>query len=244
MCALLNGFASHIVAYCFCHNPPLELAAMESKTEVENDSLTAVRREGIKRWNKMSRPQFASVAEQNSKTAKNTFATFATENSNRRKMITMEERFTGNEPTTGEIVRALRCVAEATKCKDCRYKYPVGNVILCDHEQMNGNAADRLESQERTIAEMDAYIELLKEREGALENDAINFEMNLSEMTARAESAERERDAAVNDLMFFGKNVHTCRAGKVCNMAEIDHSVCIDCKMWTWRGQPQDGGGK
>ena len=57
-----------------------------------------------------------------------------------------------NEPTTGEIVRAFRCVAEATECKDCRYKYPVGNVILCDHEQMNGNAADRLESQERELS--------------------------------------------------------------------------------------------
>ena len=69
-----------------------------------------------------------------------------------------------NEPTTGEIVRALRCVAEATECKDCRYKYPVGNVILCDHEQMNGNAADRLESQEATIAEKDVEIATLKEK--------------------------------------------------------------------------------
>ena len=60
---------------------------------------------------------------------------------------------TTSEPTT-EIVRALRCVADNAECKDCRYKYPVGNVILCDHEQMNGNAADRLESQERAIAEL------------------------------------------------------------------------------------------
>ena len=84
-----------------------------------------------------------------------------------------------NEPTTGEIVRALR--------EDCS---------LLDDNTDKFVAADRLESQERAIAERDAYIELLKKREEALENDAINFEMNLSEMTARAESAERERDAA------------------------------------------------
>ena len=58
---------------------------------------------------------------------------------------------TTSDPTTGEIVRALRCIADNVECKDCRYKYPVGNVILCDHEQMNENAADRLESQEREI---------------------------------------------------------------------------------------------
>ena len=68
-----------------------------------------------------------------------------------------------NEPTTGEIVRALRCVADATECKDCRYKYPVGNVILCDHEQMNGNAADRLEQQEQRITELERELAAAKE---------------------------------------------------------------------------------
>ena len=83
-----------------------------------------------------------------------------------------------NEPTTGEIVRALRCVAEATECKDCRYKYPVGNVILCDHEQMNGNAADRLESQEE---------------EKKISRYLIEMQSNvITELTARAEQAERE----------------------------------------------------
>ena len=123
-----------------------------------------------------------------------------------------------NEPTTGEIVRALRCVAEATECKDCRYKYPVGNVILCDHEQMNGNAADRLESQDRTIAAL----------------------------TARAESAERERDAAIKDIH---KSCSTCAY-------EMEDGSCYErvwgkCSnggrnyYWRWRGlQPQEGEGK
>ena len=57
----------------------------------------------------------------------------------------------------------------------------------------------------------------------------------------RLEQLERERDAAVNDLRFLGKNGHTCRARKICIMREIDQSTCIDCKMWHWRGLPQDG---
>ena len=100
---------------------------------------------------------------------------------------------TTNEPTTGEIVRALRCVADATECKDCRYKYPVGNVILCDHEQMNGNAADRLESQEHEIEELkaDAFVNALENAE------------RIAELTARAESAECERDAAIKALTIY-----------------------------------------
>ena len=102
-----------------------------------------------------------------------------------------------NEPTTGEIVRALRCAAEATECKDCRYKYPVGNVILCDHEQMNGNAADRLESQEE---------------EKKISRYLIEMQSNvITELTARAESAERERDSAIGHVhdAIFGTN-HSC----------------------------------
>ena len=119
-----------------------------------------------------------------------------------------------NEPTTGEIVRALRCVAEATECKDCRYKYPVGNVILCDHEQMNGNAADRLESQEHTIAAL----------------------------TARAESAERERDAAF-DMAY--KYAMMPEDGKSSALAIEVMRQNVLAYIRRWRGlQPQDGEGK
>lgn len=92
-----------------------------------------------------------------------------------------------NEPTTGEIVRALRS-CEAV-CKDC---------VL----QENGKCAattklaDRLENQERKLSENDTQIATLKEKVEALENDLINYDMNLSETTTRAESAKRERDAA------------------------------------------------
>lgn len=132
---------------------------------------------------------------------------------------------TTSDPTTGEIVRALRCVADATECKDCRYKYPVGNVILCDHEQMNGNAADCLESQERAIAAL----------------------------TDRAESAERERDAAYSNhpwVRIEGRDyfVQVKRFDPANNMVVIaDHkfgwnSVRYD-QIREWRGlQPQEGG--
>ena len=139
-----------------------------------------------------------------------------------------------NEPTTGEIVRALRCVAEATECKDCRYKYPVGNVILCDHEQMNGNAADRLESQEQTIDE--------------LEDECGKLKMTINLLTARAEQAERERDAAIAEFeeYMLGNEDIPC---KYC----ANHSTDKKCFPYTkscepkynkWRGLPQEGGRK
>ena len=124
----------------------------------------------------------------------------------------MEQR---NEPTTGEIVRALRCVAEATECKDCRYKYPVGNVIRCDHEQMNGNAADRLESQERTIAAL----------------------------TARAESAEKLAAAAIADIERLRlKNFTLCPICEFEDMIGCAHkNHCTGYQKFTWRGlQPQE----
>lgn len=148
---------------------------------------------------------------------------------------------TTSEPTTGEVVRALRCVADDTECKDCRYKYPVGNVILCDHEQMNGNAADRLESQEREIAELTASRDRM--------TDAVaELTMKVGELTARAEQAERERDAAVADcerLLFASRDMRTCY---LCKFVSTDgkcnrKGVGAGCKP-KYRGLPQDGEGK
>lgn len=72
------------------------------------------------------------------------------------------EKQTINEPTTGEIVEAIRACEDRATCYGC---------ILLDCKSFKCNSsesiADRLESQEQTIAAL----------------------------TARAESAERERDA-------------------------------------------------
>ena len=164
---------------------------------------------------------------------------------------------TTSEPTTGEIVRALRCVAEAIECKDCRYKYPVGNVILCDHEQMNGNAADRLESQEHEIvgltelnkaeyvlykSEIDAY----RIASESLKLTILRYMDMTQALTARAEQAEKERDKAMADLFGF------CSRCKH-DGCKLENEPCKSCmkdypmkqlQNWTWRGLPQDGEGK
>ena len=153
----------------------------------------------------------------------------------------MEERFTGNEPTTGEIVRALRCVAEETECKDCRYKYPVGNVILCDHEQMNGNAADRLESQEKTIADLRETLRITCENWSESSNEK---NVQIATLTARAESAERERDAIALELDMMRANENENGLCLICKKkCESASNGCFFCKDFEWRGlQPQDGG--
>ena len=125
---------------------------------------------------------------------------------------------TTSEPTTGEIVRALRCIADNAECKDCRYKYPVGNVILCDHEQMNENAADRLESQEQTIAAL----------------------------TARAEQAEKERDALISSIeRLRTKKIELCSICEFEDLIACCHkNHCDGYQLFKWRGLPQDGEGK
>lgn len=78
-------------------------------------------------------------------------------------------------------------------------------------------AADRLESQEQTI----------------------------SAMTARAEQAERERDAAVKDLKL-GRGCVTCKHIAL-KLSEKPCKFCMEINFdgnYEWRGQPQDGEGK
>ena len=81
-----------------------------------------------------------------------------------------------NEPTTGEIVRALR--------EDC-------NVL--DYNVDKFAAADRLEIQEREIEEL---------KSEAIVNALDNAE-RIANLTDRAESAERERDAAIKALTTY-----------------------------------------
>ena len=181
---------------------------------------------------------------------------------------------TTSEPTTGEIVRALRCIADNAECKDCRYKYPVGNVILCDHEQMNENAADRLESQEQKLELLNggdfdvidipaalAYLESVEEilpHASALIDLIQSLKGTAIELTARAEQAELERDAAVVDMKSIVDAVREEYSDGTCCFAckydfdtSCDEYGCCpgecpgfesnDC--FEWRGLPQDGEG-
>ena len=144
-----------------------------------------------------------------------------------------------NKEQAQEIITGLRlCSNEEYFCDTSCHGYGKDE---CRTDLMKG-AADRLESQEQTIAGKDVEISTLKEKVEVLENDAINYDMNLSEMTARAESAERERDA------FIDKIRGRCSECEYEPLTSIDEP-CVSCHTkngypeWKWRGLPQDGGG-
>jgi hypothetical protein len=124
-----------------------------------------------------------------------------------------------NEPTTGEIVRALRNCLDVG-CEECILHEtditPEYKVHYCGAPN---KVADRLEAQERTIADKDAKIAAL---------------------TARAEQAEKQRDAAIADLDAL-KDSGFCNSCVGCN---APHSESITyCTDWKRRGLPQDGEG-
>ena len=139
-----------------------------------------------------------------------------------------------NEPTTGEIVRELR--------EDCN---------LLDDNTGKFAAAYRLESQEREIEELKAE---------AIVNALENAE-RIANLTARAESAERERDAAI-DLTairimryIIENNVEIEEYDEPCILCEhndSNHGKCGSCYSTEnfelkkdLRGlQPQEGEGK
>ena len=98
-----------------------------------------------------------------------------------------------NEPTTGEIVRDLRrCYEEKSfGCKECSCRISAIE-HFCDHNKL----ADRLERQDRENASLRA------ENKG-LHKEIIRRGIEIETMTARAESAERERDAAIRALTAY-----------------------------------------
>ena len=132
----------------------------------------------------------------------------------------MSEKMTTSEPTTGEIVRAL------------------GNPEIVDQESLyywSKVAADRLESQERDIETLRAF------HERYAEQTSKKYVNDICALTARAEQAERERDAAIKDMnRLCTRCKHWTRPN--------DDEPCLSCvnaetgnPNWTWRGLPQDG---
>lgn len=143
-----------------------------------------------------------------------------------------------NEPSTKEIVRALRCDGCDGACSECFFGFEEKDSIGydtwgCRCGELDNAAADRLESQERAIAELKYQLELL----------SIGIPVQMKELTARAESAERERDAAVislYDLMADG----VCASCSGCNAPHSPENITY-CEDWEYRGLlPQDGEGK
>jgi hypothetical protein len=60
-------------------------------------------------------------------------------------------------------------------------------------------------------------------------------------LLAEVKRLTAERDAAVEDLKTYGRNIHTCRLGKSCNEISAGHDRCYACDGWQWRGvQPKE----
>ena len=157
-----------------------------------------------------------------------------------------------NEPTTGEIVRALRfCYeSEEIECYECPCRVS-GGAYLCHMDKL----ADRLESQEQKLELLNggdfdvidipaalAYLESVEEilpHASALIDLIQSLKGTAIELTARAEQAEA-------DIKKFAHTSHTCGHNEsgLCKLAADDHGFCEKCPAWVYRGQPQDGEGK
>lgn len=101
---------------------------------------------------------------------------------------------TTSEPTTGEIVRALRyCVGKDTICGTACPAYL--SEAGCRTTIMK-LADDRLESQERENERLNEELEEMQEAATVLHSANETHWTYIKELTARAEQAEKERDAA------------------------------------------------
>ena len=125
-----------------------------------------------------------------------------------------------SEPTTGEIVEVLR---------------ENGDVFFGETEITCDQIADRLESQERDIETLRAF------HERYAEQTSKKYVEDICALTARAEQAERERDAAIKDITRLCTR---CKHWTCPN----DDEPCLSClnaesgnPNWTWRGLPQEG---
>ena len=158
-----------------------------------------------------------------------------------------------NEPTTGEIVSALR---NCPNCDDCLRKDQ--KCYRNDHD-----AADRLESQEaqiKQLAEALAYANEwhkesvenatneLRELSGIAgelekfkafheryaEQTSKKYVDDICALTARAESAERERDAAIADIHIAEEDGLCCICSFIGN--DIGRTECMEECCFKWRG--------
>ena len=134
---------------------------------------------------------------------------------------------TTSEPTTGEIVRALREV--------------VSDPMFRIHEiaKRCRIAADRLESQEREIERLKEELEQTEEAATVLHAANETHWTYIKELTARAESAERERDAARAEFEVIEQD-------GLCSVCKFESTIpllsCIEDCCFKWRGlQPQEG---
>ena len=127
---------------------------------------------------------------------------------------------TTSEPTTGEIVRALR-----------------GGGIYGITTALELKVIARLESQERDLETLRAF------HERYAEQTSKQYVVAVCGLTARAEQAEKERDAAVADIEeLLGQDdfIGICWACKSHDKCVGTRDVKITC-VPKWRGLPQEG---
>ena len=134
-----------------------------------------------------------------------------------------------NEPTTGEIVRALRN-CEGGCCSRCGYD------VKNSCANLQSTSADRLESQERELVRnADELLQKTQALEDAKQRhakkDAEDAEL-YEKAIARAESAERERDAIVKSVDALAEAWEKPNAFEVVTFFK------------KWRGLPQEGNWK
>jgi len=128
-----------------------------------------------------------------------------------------------NEPTTGELIEQLHTFDN------------VDAVTITIAKAALLFIADRLESQERTIDE--------------LEDECGKLMMTIDLLTARAEKAEKERDAAVAVIGIQAKKLKESHV-VLCNICKFEDMIgcvhknhCDGYQLFKWRVLPQDGEG-
>ena len=148
---------------------------------------------------------------------------------------------TTSEPTTGEIVRALRYCADVNSV--CGDACPAHLDESGCRTALMQNAADRLESQEREIERLNEELEEMQEAATVLHAANETHWTYIKELTARAESAERERDAAIADIERMRKEkIPLCPICDFNDMIRCCHdSHCNGYQLFRWRGLPKEG---
>ena len=150
-----------------------------------------------------------------------------------------------NEPTTEEIVRRLRyCGNEKSSCVECAYT-GIDKNGEC-FQQLSNDAADRLESQEREIADKGVLLSAAERLLEASNAEYARLYETINTLTARAESAERERDAAMSFMAAVQSIMSDILLDNIPQRPAITEWIRNSIAIWNTylRGKSQEGGGK
>lgn len=144
-------------------------------------------------------------------------------------------------PTMGEVVRALRYCADVNSI--CGDACPAHIDEDGCRTVLMQSSADRLESQEQTIADLRETLRITCENWSESSNEK---NVQIAALTARAEQAEKWAAAAITDIERLRLKKFTlcpiCEFEDMIGCAHKNH--CTGYEQFKWRGLPQDGEGK